>query len=70
MNSVRKLAACSFLLAFAASVAGCEDTWQGLKKDTGENLQKTGAALEKAGERVQGEENQGEEAPHGVWQNP
>lgn len=44
------------LLALALSapalLAGCGDTWRGLKKDTGENLEKTGRAIEKAGEKV------------------
>ncbi len=40
------------LLATPALLAGCGDTWRGLKKDTGENLEKTGRAIEKAGEKV------------------
>jgi predicted small secreted protein len=41
-----------FVLSFAASVAGCGDTWRGAKQDTGENLQKSGQAIERAGESV------------------
>jgi len=37
---------------FAASLAGCGDTWHGVKKDTGENLEKSGRAIERAGEKV------------------
>jgi predicted small secreted protein len=33
-------------------LAGCGDTWSGLKKDTGENMEATGKAIEKAGEKV------------------
>ena len=62
MTFVRSLVALS-LLAFVASMAGCGDTWQGLKKDTGENLEKTGAALERVGEKVQGDGPQDEEGP-------
>jgi predicted small secreted protein len=34
------------------ALAGCGDTWQGLKKDTGENVEATGEAVEKAGEKI------------------
>ena len=37
-------------------VAGCDDTWRGLKEDTGENLERTGEALDRAGERIQGDD--------------
>jgi len=36
----------------AVALAGCGDTWRGAKKDTGENLQSTGQAIEKAGTAV------------------
>jgi predicted small secreted protein len=39
-------------LALPVLLAGCGDTWRGVKKDTGENLEKTGRALEKAGSKV------------------
>ncbi len=42
----------ALLLVAPAFLAGCGDTWRGLKKDTGENLEKTGRAIEKAGEKV------------------
>ncbi len=35
------------------TLAACGDTWQGLKQDTGENLEATGQAVEDAGEAVQ-----------------
>lgn len=38
-----------------ASLAACGDTWQGLKKDTGDNLEATGEAIDKAGEDVKKE---------------
>lgn len=38
-----------------ASLAACGDTWQGMKKDTGDNLEATGEALDKAGEKVKSE---------------
>lgn len=40
------------VLALPALLAGCGDTWRGFKKDTGENLEKTGRAIEKAGDKV------------------
>jgi predicted small secreted protein len=39
-------------LLFALSLAGCGDTWQGVKKDTGENLEATGQAIERAGQKI------------------
>lgn len=39
-------------LVLPVLLAGCGDTWRGLKKDTGENLEKTGRAIERAGEKV------------------
>ena len=36
----------------AGSLAACGDTWRGLKQDTGENLEKSGEAMEDAGEAV------------------
>ena len=56
MHSWRNLFGSIFLFAFAVSVAGCDDTWRGIKRDTGENLEKTGEALDKAGEKVKGED--------------
>lgn len=38
--------------AFALGLAACGNTWDGAKKDTGENLEKTGKAIEKAGTKV------------------
>lgn len=39
-------------LTFLLALAGCGDTWRGVKKDTGENMQKTGEIIEEAGEDV------------------
>jgi predicted small secreted protein len=38
--------------ALLLGLSACSGTWRGLKQDTGENLQATGAAIEKAGEKV------------------
>ncbi len=37
---------------FTVLLTGCGDTWQGLKKDTGENLEAAGEAVEKAGKKI------------------
>ncbi len=34
------------------SLAACGDTWEGVKQDTGDNLEATGEAIEDAGEAV------------------
>ena len=49
--SYRSAAALASLTLFLA-LAGCGDTWRGAKKDTGENMQKTGETIEEAGEKV------------------
>jgi len=36
----------------ATTLAACGDTWRGAKKDTGENMQSTGRALERGGSNV------------------
>lgn len=39
-------------LSFATGLAACGDTWRGAKKDTGDNLEATGNAIEKTGEKI------------------
>ena len=34
------------------ALSGCGDTWRGVKKDTGDNLEAAGKAVEEAGEKV------------------
>jgi hypothetical protein len=41
-----------FGLALLTGIVACGDTWRGLKQDTGENLQRTGQAMERVGEKV------------------
>ena len=50
---IRTVAISLFVLSLGAGLAACGDTWKGAKKDTGENLESTGQAIEKAGEKVQ-----------------
>ena len=40
------------LSGLAAALSACGDTWNGVKEDTGQNLEKTGKAIEKAGQAV------------------
>lgn len=40
------------IVALAAALGACGDTWEGAKKDTGENLEKTGQAIENTGKKV------------------
>jgi predicted small secreted protein len=44
------LSLCALMLA--TSLAACGDTWRGAKQDTGENLNKSGQAIDRAGDRV------------------
>lgn len=53
MISTHRILVSLFALFFAVSLASCGDTWRGLKKDTGENLQRSGEAVERAGEKVE-----------------
>ena len=48
----RRIATAVAALGFVAALAACGDTWEGAKTDTGQNLEKTGSAIEKAGEKV------------------
>lgn len=41
------------LLLAPLTLAGCGDTWQGLKKDTKENVEAVGKGVEKAGKKLQ-----------------
>ncbi len=48
----RRIIVSLFVLSLVSSLSACGDTWRGVKKDTGENMQKTGEAIERAGESV------------------
>lgn len=39
-------------LLLAIPLAACGDTWRGMRKDTGENMESTGDAIEGAGDKV------------------
>lgn len=49
---LRRIGSVLLVLTFATALAGCGDTWRGMKKDTGENMEATGDAIEDAGEKV------------------
>jgi predicted small secreted protein len=39
-------------LILGLGLAACGDTWRGMKKDTGENMEAVGETVDKAGEEV------------------
>lgn len=49
---IAKLSGLLIVLPLLMPLAGCSDTWQGVKKDTGDNMESAGEAVEKAGEKV------------------
>ena len=40
-------------LALGLSLAACGDTWEGLKRDTGQNMEAVGETVDKTGEKVE-----------------
>jgi predicted small secreted protein len=52
MNVLARLLLVAMLVGVAGALSACGDTWRGLKEDTGENLEKTGEAMEDAGAAV------------------
>ncbi len=49
---LEKLVAAVLAGFFVLAATGCGDTWRGVKKDTGENLEAAGEAVEGAGKKV------------------
>ncbi len=49
---MRQTARIVAIVSIAAALAACGDTWKGAKKDTGENVEATGKAIEDAGKRI------------------
>lgn len=52
MTPRQSIVATLSIVALVGALAGCSNTWEGLKKDTGNNMEATGKALEKGGESV------------------
>lgn len=48
----RRIGSVLLVVFFASALAACGDTWRGVKKDTGENMEATGDAIEDAGEEL------------------
>jgi predicted small secreted protein len=51
-DRVRFLVVMLMLGGLATALAACGDTWRGFKEDTGQNMQKAGETIEKAGSAV------------------
>ncbi|MEX2615697.1 MAG: entericidin B signal peptide protein [Alphaproteobacteria bacterium] len=49
---IRRIMSSLIVLTFATALAACGDTWRGAKQDTGENIEATGEALDRTGEKV------------------
>jgi predicted small secreted protein len=47
-----RIATAALALTVAATLAACGDTWRGAKQDTGENMNRTGEAIDRTGDRV------------------
>ena len=45
----------ALILLFGSMLAACGSTWEGMKQDTGENLERMGGGMESAGEDIQEE---------------
>jgi predicted small secreted protein len=46
-------AALSLAVILGLGLAACGDTWQGVKKDTGQNMEAVGEGIDKTGEKVE-----------------
>lgn len=51
-NPLKTCFALLFVLALAGGLSACGDTWDGIKKDTGDNMEAAGETLNDAGEKV------------------
>jgi predicted small secreted protein len=49
---IRRLIISLCMLSFVSAVGACSDTWHGVKKDTGDNMETTGQAIDDAGKKV------------------
>lgn len=53
MSWLKRFCAIAFALTFTLGLSACGDTWDGIKKDSKENAEAAGEAIEDAGEKVQ-----------------
>ena len=58
--SLRVAGRFALILVFGSMLAGCGNTWSGMKEDTGENMEAVGESMDRGGEDLQksGEEEQ------------
>jgi len=45
----------ALIVFFGAMLAACGSTWEGMKQDTGENMEAVGSGMESTGEDIQEE---------------
>jgi len=50
--STSKFLVVMMALLISLAMAGCGDTWRGLKKDASENIEAAGEAIEEAGKKI------------------
>ena len=50
--NIERLLSWTVATLIVISLSGCGDTWSGLKKDTGENMEAAGDAIENAGRKI------------------
>jgi predicted small secreted protein len=43
----------AMILLFGSMLAACGSTWEGMKQDTGENMEAVGGGMESTGEDIQ-----------------
>jgi predicted small secreted protein len=43
----------ALILLFGSMLAACGSTWEGMKQDTGENMEAVGSGMESTGEDIQ-----------------
>jgi predicted small secreted protein len=50
---MRRILSLVFLTAFGLALAGCGDTWNGFKEDTGQNTAAAGKTIQNTGDKIE-----------------
>jgi hypothetical protein len=53
--SLKDAGSVALVLVFGAMLAACGSTWEGMKQDTGENMEAVGSSMESTGEDIKEE---------------